>query len=61
MEKWTKEKIIKIAQNYTNMKDFFENEHSAYVAAQKRKMLYNELNWLKRKKNSSNFWFLFHT
>lgn len=44
MEKWTKEKIIKIAQNYTNMKDFFENEHSAYVAAQKRKMLYNELN-----------------
>ncbi len=51
-KKWTKEEIIIIAQKYDNMKDFFEKEHSAYVAAQKRDMLYNELNWLKRKDNN---------
>ena len=50
-KKWTKEDIINIAKRYNNMKDFFEKEHSAYVAAQKRNMLYGELNWLKRSSN----------
>lgn len=50
-KKWTKEDIINIAKRYNNMKDFFEKEHSAYVAAQKRNMLYCELNWLKRSSN----------
>ena len=47
-KKWNKEKIIKTAEKYTSMKEFFKYEHQAYIAAQKRKMLYNELNWLKR-------------
>lgn len=46
--KWSKEKIMKIAEKYISMKEFFKNEHSAYVAAQKRNMLYNDLNWLQR-------------
>lgn len=47
-KKWTKENIIEIAKNYTSMKEFFKKEHPAYVAAQKRSMLYNDLDWLKR-------------
>lgn len=52
--KWTKEKIINVARKYENMADFMKKDHQAYIAAQKRDMLYNELNFLKRTFNYHN-------
>jgi len=49
--KWTREKIIDAAKKYKTVKDFLSNDHAAYVAAQKRNMLSNDLKWLERKKN----------
>lgn len=56
--KWTKEKIVSIAKKYKKMADFMENDHPAYVAAQKRNMLYNELDFLERtfKYSPKGYW-----
>lgn len=46
--KWTKEKIISVAKKYKKTKDFIKNDNAAYIAACKRNMIHNELNFLER-------------
>ena len=44
-EQWSREKIIKIAKNYSTKHDFLTDEPKAYDAAVRRNML-EELTWL---------------